>query len=190
MKIYTIISGVNGVGKSSFSGVLKAERSDLGHVIDTDKIAAKNKIKALDAGKIAIGRINDYISKDISFSQETTLSGQRIIRTVKAVKEKGYFIRLFYIGLNSCEESVKRIKNRVEKGGHDIKVEDVTRRYNSRFDSLLQILPFCNEVFFYDNENGFTEVGGYKNGELICKGDFKPEWLHELQLTLQKENFL
>ena len=32
MKTYTIIAGVNGVGKSSLTGVLKAERNDLGYV--------------------------------------------------------------------------------------------------------------------------------------------------------------
>ena len=30
MKIYTIIGGVNGVGKSSLTGVLNSERDDLG----------------------------------------------------------------------------------------------------------------------------------------------------------------
>lgn len=40
MKIYTIIAGVNGVGKSSLTGVLVGETSDLGVIIDTDKITA------------------------------------------------------------------------------------------------------------------------------------------------------
>jgi len=41
MKIYTIIGGVNGVGKSSLSGVLLNQRSDMGIIIDTDKITAE-----------------------------------------------------------------------------------------------------------------------------------------------------
>ena len=40
MKIYTIIGGVNGVGKSSLTGVLASESNDLGVIIDTDKITA------------------------------------------------------------------------------------------------------------------------------------------------------
>ena len=41
MKVYTVIGGVNGAGKSSLTGVLKAERSDLGRIIDVDKLASE-----------------------------------------------------------------------------------------------------------------------------------------------------
>lgn len=37
MNIFTIIGGVNGAGKSSLSGVLSAENSDLGIIIDTEE---------------------------------------------------------------------------------------------------------------------------------------------------------
>ena len=180
MPIYTIIAGVNGVGKSSLTGVLKAERNDLGYVIDVDKIAFSAKLKPVDAGKIAIRKINELLAKNISFGQETTLSGIRVEKTVKEAKEKGYTVRMFYICLSSCDESVKRINNRVRKGGHDIQDGDVKRRYAKRFDDLARILPYCDEVLLFDNENGFVAVGEYKNGEIICKGDNKPEWLKEL----------
>ena len=185
MPIYTIIAGVNGVGKSSLTGVLKAERNDLGYVIDVDKIAYADNCNAIDSGKIAIARIEEFLSKNISFGQETTMSGIRIEKTVKAAKEKGYSIRLFYIGLNTYEECVKRIRNRVEKGGHNIQEDDVDRRYKKRFDDLKAILPHCDEVHLFDNENGFVEVGEYKNGEVITKGEYKPVWLQELILCLK-----
>ena len=53
MKVYTIIGGVNGVGKSSFSGVLRQQRLDLGKIIDPDHIAAKEHCNKLEAGRIA-----------------------------------------------------------------------------------------------------------------------------------------
>jgi len=82
--------------------------------------------------------------------------------------------------LNTHDESKKRIKNRVEKGGHNIPEDGVNRRFKNRFDSLVKILPYCDEVYLFDNENGFIEVGGYRNGELIVKGDYRPLWLREL----------
>lgn len=40
MKVFTIIAGVNGAGKSSLTGVLRSESSELGTVIDADRITA------------------------------------------------------------------------------------------------------------------------------------------------------
>ena len=58
MRTYTIIGGVNGVGKSSFTGILKEQRSDLGIIIDVDKITAELGGNALEGGKAALKKIN------------------------------------------------------------------------------------------------------------------------------------
>lgn len=162
MKIYTIIGGTNGVGKSSFLGVLDEQRSDLGVLVETDE------------------SITDCLEKEISFTQETTLSGHKTLRTVRSAREKQYFIRLYYIGISSAEESLARIKNRVRKGGHDIPEDDVMRRYQSRFSDLMKILPYCDEAFLFDNENGFAKVAEYKNGKIRVVGEYKPDWLKNL----------
>lgn len=94
MKELIIIAGVNGTGKSSFLGILKSQ-----------------------------GLINFCSEKEIdgciergeSVTQETTLSGHRIKRTVTTAKEKGYKITLYYIGLNTKYESIFRIENRVKR---------------------------------------------------------------------------
>lgn len=186
MKIYTIIAGVNGAGKSSLTGALKAERNDLGQIIDVDKITASLGGRAIEGGKAAIHKINDCMERGISFTQETTLSGVRTEKTIQRAKEAGYYIRLYYIGISSAEESIKRIENRVAKGGHDIPSEDVHRRFAGRFESLVRVLPYCDEVALFDNENGFVEVAEYTNGELISKGNYRPSWLLELAEVLEK----
>ena len=91
---------------------------------------------------------------------------------------------MFYIGVSSAEESLSRIKNRVLKGGHDIPEDDVKRRYNSRFEDLKKILPYCNEVQLYDNENGFVFVGEHRNGKLFTVGTALPRWIRELEKYL------
>lgn len=180
MKIYTVIGGVNGCGKSSLTGALKAERKDLGIIIDVDKTAAENGGDNISAGKAAIRKIKDCLSRGICFTQETTLSGHKTERTIKEARDRGYYIRLYYIGLDTADECLKRIENRVAKGGHNIPAGDVARRFNNRFDSLIKILPYCDEVVFFDNDNGFIEVAEYANGEIIPKGDYRPAWLREL----------
>lgn len=179
MKLYTIIGGVNGCGKSSLTGALKAERSDLGLIIDVDKLAAQLH-SPVEGGKAAVRKIDECLEKGISFTQETTLSGARTERTIRRAKERGYTIRLYYIGLDTMEESLGRIANRVAKGGHDIPKEDVERRFQSRFTDVLRVLPYCDEARFFDNDNGFVEVAEYRNGELIPRVSNPPRWLLEL----------
>ncbi|WP_300604995.1 hypothetical protein [uncultured Oscillibacter sp.] len=187
MKIYTIVGGVNGVGKSSFTGVLKSRTTDLGVIVDVDKITAQMGGKALEGGKRAIRIMEDCIRDGVSFTQETTLSGHRPKAAAKRAKEAGYYIRLYYVGLDTAEESKRRIANRVARGGHDIGEADVERRFAGRWEALRAVLPFCDEAAFYDNDNGFVEVAAYRNGELILEGERRPRWIAELAEYLKGE---
>ena len=141
---------------------------------------AKCNGNMIEGEKKSIELMGDCLDKEICFTQETTLSGQRVLNTVKIAIEKGYYIRLYYVGLNTVEESISRIDNRVKKGGHDIPYSDVMRRFEKRFQDLVAILPYCDEATFYNNENGFVAVAEYKNGEIIQIGSSRPQWLEEL----------
>lgn len=186
MKVYTIIGGVNGVGKSSFTGVLKERSTDLGIIVDVDKITAEMGGNALTGGKIALKKIHECIDKGVSFTQETTLSGRKTEATAKQVKELGYHVRLFYVGLDTAAESLARIQNRVRRGGHDIPQNDVERRFAGRWEAVSKVLPYCDEAEFYDNDNGFVKVAEYRNGEVRTVGSYCPKWLAELQDYLNK----
>lgn len=179
MKIYNIVGGVNGVGKSSLVGSLKSRLNDFGTIIDVDKINLKFNGNRLEGGKYAVQLINECIDKGITFTQETTLSGVRTEKTIAKAKANGYFIRLYYVGLDSAKESLLRIENRVKKGGHNIPSEDVIKRFEHRFEDLNRILPYCDIAYFYDNFNGYREVANYKNGEIITLGSDTPKWMED-----------
>lgn len=180
MRIYTIVGGVNGVGKSSFTGVLKERSADLGTIIDVDKITAEMGGNALAGGKVAVTKIRDCLDRGVSFTQETTLSGYKTEATAKQAKEAGYYVRLFYVALNTATESLARIENRVKRGGHDIHSDDVRRRFSGRWEAVEKVLPYCDEAEFFDNDNGFVKVAEYRNGEVRAVGDYRPQWLNEL----------
>ena len=187
MKTYTIIGGVDGTGKSSLTGVLIAKDNMLGTVIDTDKITKQNGGDKIKGGKIAVRKIDECLKKGLNFTQETTLSGTRTLKTIKKAIDLNYNINLYYVGISSCQESISRIANRVSKGGHDIPSDDVARRYEKRFEDLYKILPYCNEVYFFDNENGFIQVAEYRNGEIFILVKTPPQWLEDLQNYIENQ---
>ncbi|MCC8014865.1 MAG: zeta toxin family protein [Eubacterium sp.] len=169
MNTYTIIAGVNGVGKSSFLGVLKETDTSLGHMADT------------------VEEIKSCLNMNVSFTQETTLSGHTVLKTVSQARKQGYYIHLYYIGLSNAEESLLRIENRVKKGGHNIPSEDVVRRFNKRFSALTELIPYCDRVDFYDNENGFVKAAEIINNRFRYTSDYNPGWLAELYDMLKNK---
>ena len=59
MKIYTLIGGVNGAGKSSLTGSLRSERNDFGIVVDPDKLTIQCGGDEYEGGKLAVERIGE-----------------------------------------------------------------------------------------------------------------------------------
>ena len=180
MKIYTLVGGVNGSGKSSLTGTLRAERTDLGMIVDPDRLTAELGGNEYEGGKEAVSRLEHALEEGLNFTQETTLSGGYPKKLARRAREKGYYIRLYYVGLDTLEESKVRIANRVRRGGHDIPEKDVENRFSHRFEDVLKILPYCDEAKFFDNDNGFVLVAEYRNGEILPVGGNKPLWLASL----------
>ena len=91
---------------------------------------------------------------------------------------------MYYIGLNSKEESLLRIANRVRKGGHDIPKADVIRRFENRIESLRKTISLCDKVVFYDNENGFVKAAEIINNKFNYTNGIRPQWLTEVKEKL------
>lgn len=186
MNNYTIIAGINGTGKSSLRGVLEGQDVLLGHIIDPDVIAKKHNNNNIKAGKEAVAEISYCLKNNLSFTQETTLSGHRVLNTIRQARNQGYYVTMYYVGLSSLEESLSRIKNRVKKGGHDIPTQDVIRRYNKRMESLMCVVPLCDEITFYDNENGFVKVAEIKNNTFNYTNGYRPKWIKEVERSIKQ----
>ena len=73
-----IISGCNGAGKTTASYTVLPEVLDCKEFVNADEIARglspfNPESVAIEAGRLMLGRIDDLLSRDESFSIETTL---------------------------------------------------------------------------------------------------------------------
>lgn len=180
-KIYTLYAGVNGAGKSTIYETIKDYSKDR---INADEILVsnggdwKNTQDQIRAGKEAIRKIDSFINQGISFNQETTLAGQTILRTIQKAKEHGFFVELYYIGLKSPELAIKRVQNRVAKGGHGIDEEVIKRRYEASLNMLKKVVPLCDIVVVYDNSEKLKIIAKYTDKKWILYNK-KCEWFNK-----------
>ena len=172
-----IISGCNGAGKTTASYTVLPDMLDCKEFVNADEIAKglspfQPEKVAIEAGRIMLGRIKGLIDQGADFAFETTLASKSYFRFIIDAQEKDYFVTLIYFWLNSPELALKRVKERVELGGHDIPEETIRRRYKSGMDNLLRLyIPVCDYWLITDNSEPPSEViaSGYKNGKTnIC----------------------
>lgn len=79
--------------------------------------------------------------------------GKSIIKNIEKVKQKGFYVVINYIGVDSFEIVKERVRSRVLKGGYGIFEEIIERRYYELLDNLKEVLNICNEINMYDNIN-------------------------------------
>ena len=104
MATYTIFAGVNGAGKTSIYESIYYERNKNEKRINTYEMVArvgswKDNNLQIKCAREAVKLINHYIKNNISFNQETTLSGKSIITNMKKAKQEGFYIVMNYIGV-------------------------------------------------------------------------------------------
>ena len=173
-----IISGCNGAGKTTASYTVLPEMLDCKEFVNADEIARglspfNPESVAIEAGRLMLGRIDDLLSRDESFSIETTLATRSYVNLVRKAQVKGYSVKLLFFWLNSPELAIQRVAERVAKGGHNIPENVIRRRYVAGINNLFHL--FMDEVDYwciYDNsENPRCKVAsGYKDGNVeICK---------------------
>lgn len=179
-----IFAGVNGAGKSTFYN-MSQDIPDFKETIriNTDEIVReigdwRNDADQMKAGKIGIKLRNEAIRQGKSFNEETTLCGKTIIKLFEKLKENGYKIDLYYVGLKNSDIALERIKNRVANGGHNIPVEKVRKRYEESRSNLEKVIPLCNSVSVFDNSESFRRLATIKEGKLIQKADKVPFWFN------------
>ncbi|PJG85423.1 zeta toxin family protein [Conservatibacter flavescens] len=180
--------GTNGAGKTTLRGFNK---DIVQIVIDSDHIAMQinpenPRLVDSQAGRKAIGLFKFALEHQVSFSMESTLSGNSILQRIKKAKENGFFVRLNYVGLNSVSINIERVKARVASGGHFIDEATIRNRYDISLQNLIKILPLCDEVFIYDNSGEAPSlVFHLSENELTQWVDKLPKWCEELNNSLE-----
>lgn len=190
----SVIAGVNGSGKSSVIG--STIRALDGSYFNPDEEARRlleanpgmteqdANFKAWKAGVEMLKLAVEF--EDDSLTFETTLGGNTITDLLLKGAENGKEISIIYVGLESPELHIERVKARVGNGGHDIPESKIRDRCHSSMVNILKLVPFCTNLILVDNSLPQTDDGMpqplnvlvIENRELIELADERdvPDW--------------
>ena len=153
-----VIAGVNGAGKSSIAG--QAFRQSGADYYNPDEaarrfLAANHSLSQAEANSAAwhqgVRLLKRAIDEGLDFAFETTLGANTIPRLLRQAANSDFDIYVWYVGLESPELHIARVKSRVARGGHDIPEADIRRRYEHSRLNLIDLLPVLRALRIFDN---------------------------------------
>jgi predicted ABC-type ATPase len=74
------------------------------------------------------------------------------LKIFEEAKQRGYEIELHFVWIPDVREAIRRVRQRVIEGGHDVPAEDIERRFTRSIDHLLKdYAPLATKWFLWDN---------------------------------------
>lgn len=164
MKRLYVISGCNGAGKTTASFTILPDILDCDEFVNADEIAKGLSPFNPDstnilAGRLMLNRMKSFLLKGQNFAFETTLSTKSYVKLLEQAKKSDYNITLLFFWLQHEDLAVKRVKIRVEEGGHDIPIDVIRRRYKSGLVNFFKLYkPIVDDWMFIDSSSTQYEI--------------------------------
>ena len=106
---------------------------------------------ASSAARLLLTRWRELVRRRTGFAFETTFSGRTYAPMLQAARRHGYTIEMHYLWVPRVSICLRRIGNRVKKGGHKIPETDVRRRYPASIHNFFTLyLRLTNEATLWD----------------------------------------
>jgi predicted ABC-type ATPase len=155
--VCTLIGGPNGSGKSTIYDIITFP----GRFVNADLVArginpAQPEAVSMAAGRQTLAELERLIGARESFVYETTLSSRQSVELMRKAKTANYEVGLVFVMLTSANLHIRRVAERVSRGGHHIPEDTVRRRYESALSRLPEAIRLADGATLYDNS---TDTG-------------------------------
>ena len=151
----SLIAGPNGAGKTTFAREF-LPAAKIPEFLNADSIAAglspfDPPRAAVRAARLLLARWRELVGAGQSFGFESTLSGRTYATMLREARAIGYRIHISYLALPSVRYSIRRVRERVRKGGHDVPLADLRRRFQPSLANFFHpYLPLADSATLHD----------------------------------------
>lgn len=181
-KEFAVVAGPNGVGKSTlskyyiktdcFDGDLMALNLRREHPEWPEHWISGTVASTLEKQK------QDAIANNYDFAFETNFTNDLIINMINEFKEAGYKISLFYFGINYLQDSVMRVQERTNLGGHNVADDVVKYNFSECPKRVAQNLHLFDYMIFIDGIMPYGKIiANIRNRDNYKEiADIVPRW--------------
>lgn len=167
-----VIAGTNGAGKSSVAGAALRESGTVFYDPDrATRVYLDEGLPLPDANSRAWHRgrrqLEQAVREGLDYAFETTLGGRTITGLLLEAAALGHAVRIWYVGLETVELHLRRVRQRVARGGHHIPETKIRERWDASRRNLIRLLPEAAELQLYDNSHEAAPEEG-KTPRPVC----------------------
>src|ERR1700748_1401684 len=157
-----IIAGPNGAGKTTFAKEYLSSFGARFEFVNADEISRSLALEIgsqgspdIRAARAMLNKNDELVDATVDLAIETTLATLTYARKIPIWRTRGYDVSLIFLRLRSVEESLERVRRRMQAGGHHIPPEVIERRFQKSLEYFETIYkPIVNRWFVRESQEG------------------------------------
>ncbi len=182
-KKLVIFAGPNGSGKSTITSLYQFGIPNV--YLNPDEIAKEINPSdpwnaRISAGRKALELREQYLSQNISFCMESTVSGKSEISFIEDAISKGFNVTVVYVALDDVKDNIFRVSQRVLKGGHNIPTKDILRRSERSLNNLPTLIDLVPNLLIVDNSKETKAILRKIENKVTFVAQDLPRWFTSL----------
>ncbi len=183
-----VIAGPNGAGKTTFAteflpvaGVMEFLNADL---LAAGLSPLQPGSMGVRSARLLLARWRELVSQRRDFAFESTLSGRTYAGMLRAARAAGYKVRLCYLWLPNISMSLRRVRQRVRKGGHNVPELDLRRRFFPSLQNFFSLyLPLADEALLFNAASHPPQLVARWQGRVAWR--LEPELYEHIQSQIK-----
>lgn len=116
-----------------------------------NRIQFSGQVNSYLAADVAAFIRNKLLKAGVSFAFETVFSHPSKLEIMRVAKENGYRVYLYFITTEDPKINIDRVKLRVQKGGHSVPENLVSKRYYKTMRLLISAIKASYRSYLFDN---------------------------------------
>ena len=108
-----------------------------------------------------------------SVAYETTFHSSYNFQLANEARDLGYRNSLYFLALSNPQIGIKRVAERVRKGGHNVSKSTVKERFKTGLEMLdKEAINFFDRIFIYNSAETFILQFVIENKRLVYKSHY------------------